>query len=60
MFCESRSESSPGEILSSLPEPYRSALLSMYAGDPQLGEDGERHSLDPITGILPSEGNVDL
>lgn len=28
----------------------------MYAGDPQLGEDGERHSLDPATGIRPAEG----
>lgn len=58
MFFEdySGAERSPGEILSSLPQPFRSALLSMYAGDPQLGEDGERHSLDPTTGIRTAEG----
>jgi predicted O-methyltransferase YrrM len=44
------------QILSSLPEPFRSALLSMYEGDLQLGEDGEKHSLDEITGISPAEG----
>jgi hypothetical protein len=32
------------QILSSLPEPFRSAPLSMYEGDLQLGEDGEKHS----------------
>ena len=44
------------QILSSLPEPFRSALLSMYEGDLQLVEDGEKHSLDEITGISPAEG----
>lgn len=51
-----RVEPSPDEILSGLPQPFRSALLSMYAGDPQLGEDGEKHSLDGATGISPAEG----
>ncbi|HYB62655.1 MAG TPA: class I SAM-dependent methyltransferase [Methylomirabilota bacterium] len=46
----------PEPILSSLPEPFRSALLSMYAGDSQLGTDGEKHSLDPAIGICPAEG----
>jgi predicted O-methyltransferase YrrM len=46
----------PEPILSSLPEPFRSVLLSMYAGDPQLGADGERHFLDPAIGICPDEG----
>src|SRR5579864_3704885 len=46
----------PKPILSSLPEPFRSALLSMYAGDSQLGTDGEHHSIDPATGISPAEG----
>ena len=46
----------PEPILSSLTEPFRSALLSMYAGDSQLGVDGESHSLDPATGIYPDEG----
>ena len=43
-------------ILSSLPEPFRSALLSMYAGDSQLGIDGQDHSIDPAIGISPAEG----
>ena len=46
----------PEPILSSLPEPFRSALLSMYAGESQLGVDGEKHSLDVATGIGPAEG----
>lgn len=33
-------------ILSSLEEPLRSMLLSMYAGECQPGADGERHSID--------------
>ena len=28
----------------------------MYAGDSQLGTDGEKHSLDPAIGICPAEG----
>ena len=38
---------SPGyvRVLSSLPLPFRRALLSMYNGEQQLGSDGERHSL---------------
>lgn len=43
-------------ILSSLPEPFRSVLLSMYAGDFQLTADGEKHFLDPAIGICPAEG----
>jgi len=46
----------PDPILSALPEPFRSALLSMYAGDSQLGVDGEKHSVDPAIGICPAEG----
>ena len=37
------------EILSPLPQPFRSALLSMYNREPQLGADGERHNLDGKT-----------
>ncbi len=44
------------EILSPLPLLFRSALLSMYNGEPQLGSDGERHSLDGITRIGAEEG----
>jgi predicted O-methyltransferase YrrM len=47
---------SPDEILSPLPQPFRSALLSMYNGEPQLGFDGERHSLGGITRISPEQG----
>lgn len=46
----------PKPILSSLPEPFRSALLSMYAGDSQLGTDGKHHAIEPATGISPAEG----
>ena len=48
--------SNAGAILSSLPPPFRTALLSMYDGEPQLGSDGERHSLDGITAISPGQG----
>jgi predicted O-methyltransferase YrrM len=37
------------------PQPFRSALLSMYNGELQLGSDGERHSLDG-TAIGPEQG----
>jgi predicted O-methyltransferase YrrM len=47
---------SPDEILSPLSQPFRSVLLSMYNGEPQLGSDGERHSLDEKTKIVPEEG----
>jgi len=46
----------PDEILSRLPQPFRSALLSMYNGEPQLGADGQRHGLDEITRISPEQG----
>ncbi|HZD49876.1 MAG TPA: class I SAM-dependent methyltransferase, partial [Silvibacterium sp.] len=46
----------PEPILTSLPEPFRSVLLSMCAGDSQLGTDGEKHSIDPAIGICPAEG----
>lgn len=47
---------SPEEILSPLPLPFRSALLSMYNGEPQLGSDGGRHSLDVRTLIRAEQG----
>ncbi len=46
----------PEPILSSLPEPFRSVLLSMYAGDSQRGTDGQDHPINPATGISPAEG----
>lgn len=47
---------SADEALSPLPEPFRSALISMYAGEPQLGSDGERHNLDATTRISREQG----
>lgn len=44
------------EILSPLPRPFRSALLSMYNVEPQLGSDGEQHSIDRGTRISPEHG----
>ena len=58
MFRRSQQHASspPDQILSSLPDPFRSALLSMYAGEPQLGEDGQKYALDGTTNISPEEG----
>jgi predicted O-methyltransferase YrrM len=36
----------PEEVLSTLDSNSRSALLSMYRGEPQLGIDGQRHPID--------------
>lgn len=47
---------SPDEVLSPLTQPFRSALLSMYKGEPQPGSDGERHRLDGKTLISPEQG----
>lgn len=44
------------KILSSLPLPFRSALLSMYNGEQQFGSDGERHSLSKPARIGPEQG----
>jgi predicted O-methyltransferase YrrM len=49
-------ERSPSDVLKTLPNPYRAALLSMYEGEPQLAEDGERHRLDGCTKVSPVEG----
>jgi len=46
----------PLELLEDLNEPFKSALLSMYRGEPQLGVDGQRHSLDQAVKIPPEEG----
>jgi cephalosporin hydroxylase len=42
--------------LSQLDDPFRMRLMSMYAGEPQLGIDGQMHSLDGSTKIQPREG----
>ena len=46
----------PEEVLASLPEQFRLPLLSMYAGEPQIGTNGELCPLDPATHISPEEG----
>lgn len=51
-----RDASPPDRLLSSLPQPFRSALLSMYATEPQLGEDGQLHALEGKTGLSPGAG----
>ena len=47
---------SPEEALQPLEEPFRSALLSMYRNEPQLGTDGKRHDIDPSVKIPATEG----
>jgi len=44
------------EVLAPLPERFRSTLLSMYAGQPQLGTNGELFEPDRITLVPPDEG----
>ena len=44
------------ELLDDLDAPFKAALLSMYHGEPQLGVDGQRHSLDEKVKVSPEEG----
>lgn len=44
------------ELLDDLDAPFKSTLLSMYHGEPQLGVDGQHHSLDETVKISPEEG----
>ncbi|MGA3163975.1 MAG: class I SAM-dependent methyltransferase [Verrucomicrobiota bacterium] len=44
------------EVLSPLDNPFRTALLSMYRNELQLGYDGQRHSLDTKTRVAPQQG----
>ncbi len=46
----------PEEVIASLPDQFRFSLLSMYAGEPQIGTDGGLYPLDPATRISPEEG----
>jgi len=46
----------PLDLLDDLDDPFKSALLSMYRADPQLGADGQRHNLDTTVKISPEEG----
>jgi predicted O-methyltransferase YrrM len=50
-------ESTPPEsVLATIDEPFRSALLSLYAAEPQLGIDGQLHEINRVTGIDPQHG----
>jgi predicted O-methyltransferase YrrM len=46
----------PAELLASLDDPYRTALVSMYDGRPQWGQDGFEHPLNPLARISPAQG----
>jgi predicted O-methyltransferase YrrM len=46
----------PANLLDRLDDPFRSVLLSMYEGRPQVGADGQRHALDTAVKIPPDEG----
>jgi predicted O-methyltransferase YrrM len=43
-------------VLAPLPEPFRATLLAMYREESRLGSDGQRHAVNPLTRILPSQG----
>jgi predicted O-methyltransferase YrrM len=43
-------------ILSPLPEPFCSELLSMYADEPQIGSDGQMHTMHATTRISREQG----
>lgn len=47
---------SPDEIISPLSEPFRSMLRSMYDREPQIGSDGQRHTMLENTRIIPEQG----
>jgi len=47
---------SDSEVLAPIPEPFRSALISTYAGEPQLGSDDAKHPVDGITKIGSRQG----
>jgi len=44
------------QVLARLPEPFRTQLLSMYAGQPQKGAKGKMFPIDSITRVWPVEG----
>jgi len=46
----------PESLLERLDEPFRSALLSMYHGEPQTRSDGTTCKIDPIAGVIPANG----
>ncbi|HLW83021.1 MAG TPA: class I SAM-dependent methyltransferase [Candidatus Acidoferrales bacterium] len=42
--------------LQEIGEPFASALASIYKGEPQMGENGRKYDVDPITKISVQEG----
>ena len=56
LFHRAGASISPEEALQSIDEPFRSALLSMYRNESQIGTDGQRHKIDPDVKVSPSEG----
>lgn len=46
----------PESWLAPLDEPFRSVLLSLYRGEPQLANDGKLCEIDPIVGVDPANG----
>lgn len=53
---EPKPEAPPAVKLARLPEPFRSQLLCMYAGEPQPGANGQLHPLDATTRISAEQG----
>ncbi|MEJ2008114.1 MAG: class I SAM-dependent methyltransferase [Acidobacteriota bacterium] len=49
-------QQSAKDVLAPLPEPFRSSLVSMYAGELQRGSDDKLYPLDSITRIAPEQG----
>lgn len=44
------------ELLAELPQPFRNTLLSMYAGEAQIGLNDQAYKLDEVTRIKPEQG----
>ena len=47
---------SPESLLERVDDPFRSALLSMYRNEPQLGSDGKLCEIDRLTRTEPANG----
>lgn len=44
------------EALAPLPEPFRATLLAMYREESRPGSDGQKHAVDRLTRVIPSQG----
>lgn len=51
-----QSQQNSTQMLNKLDRPFRASLLSLYHGEPQLGIDGQKHSIDKVTRISPRQG----